>query len=1015
MEINKIKKRKYSRLGCSECKRRKIKCDESKPECFNCSRLRKICNYPDSTSSNFKYENPNTKFEPQHHVNENEINNSSQVNHDLNNNNNNNSKIIFDHNLNKSSLPQQLPNSPLLNHQFHQSPPPPPQQQQQQQQPQQQLSYRFYQENNSNIRTPPSINSIHDHSTSATKVNLLDLEARSNEGNINNINLPIIQSPNQHQHIQAPIQPQPQSLSQHQSNIQTPSTSSNTLNQHNHQRSISTTNSILPHNQQPPSQQHLINSNHQCKKYKISDILSPDIDFLNDQNWGSIAPDDVRNLFDDASLLVHDSLEMFGIDQYNNINQPINHNINTITTTNTPTTNTNINNNSSTSNVEIQRIRADSSYSVSIPSSDEASMFPDFPIEEFSSRLFVKSNPILMEPLKSNKELIESTLKHFELSGPHENYLNKLTNSELSFHMFPFAESIENNIVNKILLKYSQSCSYLLTSLLSSSATFQFIQTRKQCHEQNRVKYNSICLKLLSEAFPQVNNEEEDQKIMANDIEKLLLTILVLTSNFTATAYFQKDHGTHKNQTNNKDKAQNDSKPNKLLSWKTHLRGVKDLLIKYTDLTCNKTNRKYISDGLALAKTWYFAIESLAELNDPLGGTLKYIKKNISNEVDIIKTDMELDFSDMSKLWLQTGYFSEEKNKDYHDALIRINLLTLPYSNSVQFNLYNGYSIAFVKLIDEFCKCLDLLRDNNNAQMSGQRISRIMSLIDKGRENDIVPLINKDSFIIPITSPGHPNYKNFDKIELPKSCFGKENIINESTNEETTIFYSWFDWCEQMHIDSLYLKLLTTKGLLKLPQDHALIKELKIKILDSLFFIKPLKSKNQLNHHHHTDKNWAKHDDIFVKSENFYISKNLFDLRVIMVQSVFRQCSKIQLSDEEFEKLELLFRGMIKLGNGSSLIALDQIRKLRNKNITKIKKENDDEFTKSDGFERKSSNGSNRNGEFEKIQGSKNSNTDIDDDNVQKDQRENEEQEENNDETDVSEDTNTFLDIIPFS
>lgn len=39
-------RRDYSRGGCRECKRRKIKCDEAKPHCNQCSRLNKPCLYP---------------------------------------------------------------------------------------------------------------------------------------------------------------------------------------------------------------------------------------------------------------------------------------------------------------------------------------------------------------------------------------------------------------------------------------------------------------------------------------------------------------------------------------------------------------------------------------------------------------------------------------------------------------------------------------------------------------------------------------------------------------------------------------------------------------------------------------------------------------------------------------------------------------------------------------------------------------------------------------------------------
>ncbi|ODV98237.1 hypothetical protein PACTADRAFT_19721, partial [Pachysolen tannophilus NRRL Y-2460] len=38
-------RRKYSKTGCKECKRRKMKCDEGKPACWQCERLAKTCIY----------------------------------------------------------------------------------------------------------------------------------------------------------------------------------------------------------------------------------------------------------------------------------------------------------------------------------------------------------------------------------------------------------------------------------------------------------------------------------------------------------------------------------------------------------------------------------------------------------------------------------------------------------------------------------------------------------------------------------------------------------------------------------------------------------------------------------------------------------------------------------------------------------------------------------------------------------------------------------------------------------
>lgn len=46
-----ITKRKYSKNGCTECKRRRMKCDESKPSCWQCSRLNRSCVYLKTSQS----------------------------------------------------------------------------------------------------------------------------------------------------------------------------------------------------------------------------------------------------------------------------------------------------------------------------------------------------------------------------------------------------------------------------------------------------------------------------------------------------------------------------------------------------------------------------------------------------------------------------------------------------------------------------------------------------------------------------------------------------------------------------------------------------------------------------------------------------------------------------------------------------------------------------------------------------------------------------------------------------
>lgn len=804
-----IKKSKYSRGGCAECRRRKIKCDELKPYCHNCTRLNKLCVYP--TKPKFKFETPKTT---------------------LNNDNN----TLND---------QALPNGNNIGNNS--------------------VSYQF----------------LHD------KSNILNLQIYYNEtqkrilngSNGNNI-------PN---------------LQQHQQNV-IPYIDTGNLG------TLSP-----PHHRRPPT-----------KKFKISDMLSPDndnqsntttttnnnsnnrnaYDFINMDyyNWDTLPITDIQNLFDDASLLVQDSLGLFTALE-NELNLPIN---------------ADGNNFGENNNNDIQLPILDSS-------SDKVSSL-NSPSTTLSPSSFAVPQKLL-----SNKKLIEKTLLMHDIQGPHKLYLDKLTKTKLSYHVYPFAESIETNQVLRILLQYLLGSPYLLTAILATSATFQFIETRQMIHKDHQFKYTNISLKYLSEAFPQESNKDihnsnnsgttdnANFKMMTKDVEKLLLTILVLTLNFTALAYFQ---------SNNRDGSTGISSVNKN-NWKIHLRGVKDLLLKYSKLA-HSNNQQYITDGLALAKTWFFAIESVAELNDPLGGTIKYSTKNISSHVDIIKTNQNvLDCSDLSRLWVETGYFNRGKNQDYHDALYRIGMVTNPnLPISTQFNMFLGFSIDVVKLIDEMTKLLDLLRENKPGQLSGTSIANIFTLISRARNNDIVPKVNKETFVIPKESIGHPEYKEFDKLVLPKSCYTHEIINDNSTttskdgSSKETIYYSWYDWSEQLHIDSVYMKLFHIKGLMKLPRDHPLVQELKDKVLTSMFFLKD-KQQNIVDTEINNDSK------IFLELDHYYLHSDLFDTRAIMAQSSYRECIKIANGLLDFEKLELYFQGLIKLGNGSSLLALDNVKRFK--------------------------------------------------------------------------------------
>ncbi|KAK6205330.1 fungal-specific transcription factor domain-containing protein [Scheffersomyces amazonensis] len=626
------------------------------------------------------------------------------------------------------------------------------------------------------------------------------------------------------------------------------------------------------------------------KKFKnsISDILTNES--LSTPIISQFEDKDIKYLFEEASLLVNDLNGLVPID-FLDIGPA----------TNTPNS---ISINNTDPEVQLTALGNGSSSDTSTRSEKHERL--NFQIDEFSNKIKLNLSPddadsplYFQEFIKSdqdlsisNSELISRTLRHYHLDGPHETYLNSLTQTDICLHLYPFASSIESNEVIKILLKYSNNCPYLLTSLLAISATFQYNKSYKKIHESSFQKYLTVCLQTLGDAFTDKNPHKNE----ANDIEKLLLTVLVLASNFAATTSIR----------------------NFKHNWKTHLRGAKDLLMNYLTLTTR--NNSYMTGGLALAKCWFYTIETIAGLISPLGGTINSVIRSGTG-------DQERVFSNENDniLYSDVAYFDKEINPGYHDALIRIGLLIKPQkgSNSSEFNLFLGFTLKLVYSVTEMIRALDLLRANPSIQINSSTISKIFSLVDQARNERIVTGVNENNFSIPENSPGHPAYplNAPDKITLPQSCYCRYVTF---TNQ--VIYYSWFDLSHQLHCLIIYLMLLTTKGLLGLPREHALVEELVEFMLNSSFFIR---SKQEFSQDYNKEQS-----NIVEETENYYLSQQIFDLRATMVVVPLSFCCRYARSPQQFEKLELYFLGIRKLGHGSAQGALDFLYKHRDNNVS---------------------------------------------------------------------------------
>ena len=86
-------KRKYSRNGCAECKRRRMKCDETKPTCWQCARLNRDCVYilnPKNKKKSSRNNDGTVSISPYDDNNSNDNDNNEDDNNNDDNNNDDN-------------------------------------------------------------------------------------------------------------------------------------------------------------------------------------------------------------------------------------------------------------------------------------------------------------------------------------------------------------------------------------------------------------------------------------------------------------------------------------------------------------------------------------------------------------------------------------------------------------------------------------------------------------------------------------------------------------------------------------------------------------------------------------------------------------------------------------------------------------------------------------------------------------------------------------------------------------
>lgn len=472
----------------------------------------------------------------------------------------------------------------------------------------------------------------------------------------------------------------------------------------------------------------------------------------------------------------------------------------------------------------------------------------------------------------SNMQLTQRIAQIHGLTPIEEKYFESITFGDFLTYVFPFAANKENNEVMRVLLEYLMVFKYLVYALMSVKASCDFISTNDHVHDRQQRKFTAICMRLLVAAFADLKNNE----FSLWHIEGLILTVLTLTMLFSEKSFVDTTKAP--------------------VSWIVHLQEARALLIKYNSIKAQSHHRKPDSPGITLAKQIFYCYDWSSKMSLRVS--------------EISMTDLD----DLLLLVENSEFLTDDPV--YIRTLTKMGMM-IPATNAhTDFHTFTTINSLILKIMHKLVELMSLMNSDKTIvgkkQVNPQDLSNLMGLINEAMNQKIVPGISgKNNFQISPENPAHPFYNGEDKIYLPECAYGID------VKDSGDVYHSWCDVALSLHACFLYLKVLTSPGLLYLPRSHPLIKLLIQQVLQALFFIKLKEDPSYMR------------DETLAETANFYLPKGLFDYRAIMIQLPFRLLIDLTDDETDFEKLELYFKGLLRFGCGSCSLAINRIQEKR--------------------------------------------------------------------------------------
>ncbi|WEJ92600.1 lysine requiring protein [Yamadazyma tenuis] len=369
------------------------------------------------------------------------------------------------------------------------------------------------------------------------------------------------------------------------------------------------------------------------------------------------------------------------------------------------------------------------------------------------------SIPIMRSIYSNNSHLEQNTIPrnlpydYIKVKYPHERYYLEqfYTNfATLILPFNPYQESVGGyyNPSRDVVLFCASKEPFLLAAILAQGAKEAYNSTGLANHEEAYCSYLSKCLKLLGPALnedPSASDKKsglQHRRQHTSNIESVLITVLLLTS---------------ANASNTKQ------------NWRPHLKGAKDLLLKYSMHSDLKESKLLI-----FCKTWFISFELLAGLSSAKGGTLQ-----TDAELDSI---MKLDDNDDLTILREIGLLSDSG-----------------------FNYMFGFAHSLLPSIKELIKFMNVARDSavttnptvssNGAVATPKFPLNTIRMLSEFYQSTKISFVNKKFYLSP---------DDFFGGSVPNGCLLDVQQVNGKT-----IVINWMDISHHAYCLGGILSVLT--------------------------------------------------------------------------------------------------------------------------------------------------------------------------------------------------------------